>query len=123
MTERQFRQTLTNRKRRGGEVLFGGAAANSILRDAARDARQRRAAEAAWEEIAPAEFLESARVGCVREGVVQLEVTDAAVRERIRRQIGRFLQQMQQRMPGVSALRVIDPGKVMDEQQGEDGVV
>ncbi len=120
MTERQYRQTLANRKRRGGEVLFGGVAANSILRDAARDARQRRSAEAVWQDIAPPEFAECVRVGCVREGVVQLDVPDAAMRERVRRQLGRFLQQMRQRMPGVSALRVTDPGSIMDEQQEVD---
>lgn len=121
MNERQFRQIVTNRKRRAGEMLFGGAAANSILRDAARDARQRRSAEAAWANIAPAEFVDCVRVGCVREGVVQLDVPDAAMRERVRRQLGRFLQQMRQRMPGVSALRVIDPGGIKDEQQDESG--
>lgn len=120
MTERQFRQIVTNRKRRGGEMLFGGAAANALLRDAARDARQRRLAEAAWEAIAPDEFADEVRVGCVREGVVHLDVPDAAMRERVRRQLGRFLQQMRQRMPGVSALRVTDPGGIKDEQQEVD---
>ena len=120
MTERQFRQIVTNRKRRGGEVLFGGSAANSLLRDAARDARQRRSAEAAWEAIAPVELADGVRVGCVREGVVHLDVRDAAMRERVRRQVGRFLQQMRQRMAGVSALRVTDPGSIKDEQQEVD---
>lgn len=117
MNERQYRQTLTNRKRRGVEILFAGAAANALLRDAARDARQRRSAEAAWEAIAPAEYAKCVRVGCVREGIVQLDVPDSAMRERVRRQLGKFLQQMRQRMPGVSALRVVDPGGIKDEQQ------
>ena len=76
-----------------------------ILRTAARQLKDREAAQLAWERIARPEWLTGARVESVLGGVLQLAVANSSLRYELQRQKAALERHFRHFVPGLTALQ------------------
>ncbi len=114
MNERQYRQVLMNRSRRGFSSLAERGYLARWLRSAARDLRERQRAAEAWERCLPGNWSGQARVLAARSGVLTVEAADPISAARLRRGESEILKRMRSSYPAARELRVVLAGEVDD---------
>ena len=107
MTERQFQWLLSNRRRAAPAPLLAGAAELGLLRRAGRAARQRPLIERTWALAAPPEWGDRAVPVALQDGVLQVEVADADMAQRLRREAPRLVQLLSTMLPGLRQMRPV----------------
>jgi hypothetical protein len=122
MTEEQFRILLANRRPRQALRLdelspkarmwtaYGRryvAPLTSVLKKAARQVRQREAAQKAWQKIVPPAWLEYTQVLGIDDGMVEVGVAHATVLYDIRRQKTRLERRLAKLVDGARGLRFV----------------
>ncbi|MFO0837205.1 MAG: hypothetical protein U1D55_01670 [Phycisphaerae bacterium] len=119
MTERQYRQVLDNRRRRGPRPLFSTSAEHSLLRAAARGLRRQHAVQDAWERLASPEWIGRAYVGSVQDGIVEIDVLDAILCRRLRQLAPRLLRDLTPAAPGLRQVHIRLAGESRGIQESD----
>jgi hypothetical protein len=122
MTEEQFRILLANRQPRRALRLdelspkaqmwapFGRRYVpplTSVLRKAARQVRQREAAQKAWHQVVPPAWLDYTQVLGIEDGMIEIGVAHATVLYDIRRQKTKLERRLSQLVEGARGLRFV----------------
>lgn len=109
MDERTYRRILANGAWRTDRVL-AECGVNGLLRNAAKELRQRERTEQAIEVAAPQELRGLARVDSVVDGVVTLIASDGVAQQKLLRRSDAMLTALQRTVSGLRKLVVLPPG-------------
>jgi hypothetical protein len=118
MTERQYKQTLTNRSRPGPPPLFETKSARRVLQRAVERARLYQAATEVWNRIADPHWLPYTSVEVIKDGALLLRVGSPVVAAELRPRMAELMRRMIGSTAGARELRfVTGPGEAA---RGED---
>lgn len=118
MNERQFRQMLTNQRRRGlGRARDLHEQMASILRTSADQSRRMEALAEQWQRVAKPGWLDGTSIVSIEEGVATFQTPSPALRFELSRQASRLSRELSRRVPGLRSLRFVpfDSGAVRPE--------
>ena len=105
MNERQFQQTVQNRRRYEVAPLFGNRELAGLLRSAGRADQQRAAAAQAWARVVPAKLLGSTVVTAFEHGTVVVAVGDSTTCYYLRQEVSSLRQRLTRVLPGARRLK------------------
>lgn len=107
MNDAQYRQMLANSRRRAAVPLGATGLVDRVVDRAARLARRREAAEAAWLRLVPPELRGRARVVGMKGRTLLVAAPDAVHRHRLQQHAERIARQMAGAGAGFAEIRFL----------------
>jgi hypothetical protein len=105
MDGKQYEQTIRNRRGYDLQPLFAGQGLASVMRGAARAAKQLRLADDAWERVVSPATCAISRVASYRNGVLLIALTDPTAGHHLQCGAGELRRKLAAVLPGLRDVR------------------
>ncbi len=121
MDEKQYDQTVHNRRGYDLRPLFDGAGLEAVLRRAARMSRQRRLADEAWRRAVSPEVAATSGAISFRDGVLVICVSDPTTGHHLRSRAAELRRRLAAALPSLRQVRFVKDDAAPEIPGGQPG--